>query len=85
MIPRSEGPWRPLSESISACEAHRDHLHDGFLKSIVDGRAPTQNEAGEHRRREREARAVARQRSKFTVQRAARHVVLAEYKRWLNE
>ncbi|MDP5310453.1 hypothetical protein [Streptomyces poriferorum] len=85
MIPRSEGPGRPLSESIAACEAHRDRLHNGYLQSIVDGRAPTQDEADEHRRREREARTVSRQRAKFAVQRAARRVVLAEYKRWLNE
>ena len=85
MIPRNEGPWRPLSESIAACEAHRDCLHDGYLQAIVDGRQPSDDELGEHRRREREARKVARQRAKFAVQQAARRIVQAEHRRWLNE
>jgi hypothetical protein len=85
MIPRREGPWRPLSESIAACEAHRDFLYDDYLRAIVDGREPTADEAAEHERREREARKVARQRAKSAVQRAAHRIVRDEYQRWMSE
>lgn len=85
MIPRNDGPWRPLEETIAACEAHRDRLHNGYLQAIVDGRDPTPEEVDEHRRREREARKVARMRARWSVQRAALRIVQAEHRRWLSE
>ncbi|QQM45122.1 hypothetical protein [Streptomyces liliifuscus] len=88
MIPRHEGRSPTPAEraaTIAACEAHRDRLHNGYLQAIVDGRAPTGEEAAEHKRRERETRKVARMRAKAAVQIAARRIVADEYKRWLNQ
>ena len=85
MIPRNDGPWRSLSESIAACEARRDFLYIDYLQAIFDGREPTADETAECKRRERETRKVARMRARSAVQQAAYRIVRDEYRRWLDE